>query len=381
MSNHSSIFTPCYETESGKVSIEDLLASFADTDLQVEGISRISDLHLKIGEVIRFRLDGELEPVEGGEPLTEDVFRQLVRPLLTEPLLEAFDAGTIGDCDHGFFWEKRSINFRLNLFSDRDGSACVLRMLPQQVPDIESLGFLYPQAIERITTLRAGLILVTGVTSSGKTTTVASLLNHINQSRKSRIITLEDPIEFVFKSDQCLISQRELNTHIKTFADGLRSALRENPDVIYVGEIRDRETAALALTAAETGHLVISTLHTKDVKGSFSRLVDMFPSDRADEICAQLSFSMAAIISQKLAHRKGQPGRLPVFEVLLNDSAVANLIRTGKWQQIYGKLETSGKQGMNTLEQHLLNLIKDGDIDKAEAQALANDGGFGSRIT
>ncbi len=380
MADHSSISTPCYETESGLVSIEDLLASFADPQMQVDGISRISDLHLKIGEVIRFRLDGELEPVEGGKPLTEDVFCQLVLPLLTPPLREAFNGGNLGDCDHGFYWEKRSINFRLNLFSDRDGSACVLRMLPKEVPSIDLLGFMYPQAIERISALRSGLILVTGVTSSGKTTTVASLLNYINQTRKSRIITLEDPIEFVFKSKQCLISQRELNTHIVTFADGLRSALRENPDVIYVGEIRDQETAGLALTAAETGHLVISTLHTKDVKGTFSRLVDMFPSDRADEICTQLSFSLSAIISQKLAHRKDKPGRQPVFEVLLNDSAVANLIRTGKWPQIYGKLETSGKQGMNTLEQHLLSLLSNGEIDRAEAQSQANDGNFSSRM-
>lgn len=380
MANSPSISTPCYGTKAGKLSIEDLLGSFADPDLQVDGISRISDLHLKIGEVIRFRLDGDLEPVEGGEPLTEPVFRQLIGPLLTEPLRESFEAGKLGDCDHGYFWPERSINFRLNLFSDRDGSACVLRMLPQQVPEIDSLGFLNPQVVERLTSLRSGLILVTGVTSSGKTTTVASFLNRINETRKARVITLEDPIEFVFKRDQCLISQRELNTHIKTFAQGLRSALRENPDVIYVGEIRDQETAALALSAAETGHLVISTLHTKDVKGTFSRLVDMFPSDRTDEICTQLSFSMAAIISQKLAHRKGEPGRQPVFEVLLNDSAVANMIRTGKWAQIYGKLETSGKQGMNTLEQHLLSLVESGRIDKVEARGLANDPAFGGGL-
>ncbi|MGB0335099.1 MAG: type IV pilus twitching motility protein PilT [Opitutales bacterium] len=362
-----------YKAQGGMFSIIDLLRIFADSKMEIDGISRISDLHMKVGEPVRYRYDGELETIEGGEALTAEQLRELVFPLLTEEQCELLVGNTRVDIDAGFTWEDEKINFRLNVFHDRDGLACVMRMLPKHIPEIDELGFMNDQVWQDLVELKQGLVLVTGVTGSGKSTTIASLIDYINKSRKARIITLEDPIEYVFRSEQSLISQRELGKHLPDFPSGLRSALRENPDVIYLGEIRDAVTAQLALTAAETGHLVLSTLHTKDVKGTFSRIVDLFPSERSSEISAQLSFSLAYAISQKLLARKSGGGRVPVFEVLKNNSAVANLIRTAKLHQIYSKISTGYQEGMNTLEQHLIALVESGAISREEAIRHANE--------
>ena len=369
-----------YEAQGGKHSIFDLLHSFADPALEVDGISRISDLHMKVGEPVRFRYDGELESIRGGEPLTDELIRDLVFPLITEEQRDRFVSNTKNDLDAGFAWEEEKINFRLNVFRDRDGLACVMRMLPKFIPEIDEIGFMNDQVWQDLVSLKQGLILVTGVTGSGKSTTIASMLDYINKSRKVRIITLEDPVEYVFESQQALISQRENGKHFDSFANGLRSALRENPDIIYVGEIRDAETAQLALTAAETGHCVCSTLHTKDVTGSFSRLIDMFPEGRSSEIVTQLSFTLAYSINQRLLTRKSGEGRIPVFEVLKNNAAVANLVRTGKIHQVYGKIETGQADGMNTREQHLIELAERGEISKQEAIAHASDPAIVNRL-
>ncbi len=369
-----------YPAQGGTFSMIDLLRSFADPELEVEGISRISDLHMKVGEPVRYRFDGDLETIEGGVPLSEEVLKELVFALLNEDQRKALIDNPRNDIDTGYFWEEPGINFRLNVFHDRDGLACVMRMLPKHIPEIDELGFMNPQVWQDIAALKQGLVLVTGVTGSGKSTTIASIIDHINKSQKARIITLEDPIEYIFRSEQSLISQRELGKHLTDFPNGLRSALRENPDIIYVGEIRDATTAQLALTAAETGHLVLTTLHTKDVKGTFSRIIDMFPAERSNEIAAQLSFSVAYSISQKLLARKSGAGRIPVFEVLKNNLGVANLVRTGKLHQIYSKMETGLNDGMNTLEQHLIQLVEDGVVSKEEAVAHANDANIISRL-
>jgi twitching motility protein PilT len=381
--SHMSDFDPnkkVYKAQGGIFSILDLLRSFADPALEIDGISRISDLHMKVGEPVRYRYDGDLETIENGEDLTEEVMRELVFPLINESQRKRLLENTLLDLDSGYCWEEARINFRLNIFHDRDGMACVMRMLPKHIPEIDEIGFMNPQVWQDITGLNQGLVLVTGVTGSGKSTTIASIIDYINKSRKARIITLEDPIEYVFQSEQALISQRELGQHLSDFPNGLRSALRENPDIIYVGEIRDATTAQLALTAAETGHLVFSTLHTKDVKGTFSRIVDMFPPERANEVAAQLSFSLAFAVSQKLLVRKSGEGRVPVFEVLKNNSGVANIVRTGKLHQVYSKMETGLSDGMNTLEQHLIELVESGTISKEEAIAHANDGNLVSRL-
>lgn len=369
-----------YAAQGGQHSIFDLLHSFADPEYEVDGLSRISDLHMKVGEPIRFRFDGSLELIEGGEPLTEALIRDLVFPLLSEAQRRSFEDNPHKDLDAGFAWDEQGINFRLNVFRDRDGTACVMRMLPKFIPEADAIGFMHEQVWQDLVSIKQGLVLVTGVTGSGKSTTIASLLDYINKSRKVRILTLEDPIEYVFNSEQALISQRENGKHFDTFANGLRSALRENPDIIYVGEIRDAETAQLALTAAETGHCVFSTLHTKDVKGAFSRLIDMFPEGRSAEIAAQMSFTLAYAINQKLLHRKNGEGRVPVFEVLKNNGAVANLVRTGKVHQVYGKIETGQADGMNTFEQHLIELVRQGTLSKEEAIAHANDPAIVNRL-
>ena len=310
-----------YEAQGGMYSMLDLLRTFTDTDMQTDGMSRISDLHLKVGEPVRFRLDGDLETIAEGIPVTEPVLRSLVFPLLSEKQRQSLTSNVLLDIDAGYTWEEEKLNFRLNVFHDRDGMACVIRMLPKHIPEIDELGFMDPRVWQDITFLKQGLVLVNGVTGSGKSTTIASILEYINKSRKTRILTLEDPIEYVFSSEQSLISQRELGKHLSDFPNGLRSALRENPDIIYVGEIRDSVTAQLALTAAETGHLVFSTMHTKDVKGTFSRFIDMFPGDQSNEIATQLSFSLAFVISQKLLPRKSGNGRIPCFEILNGDGS------------------------------------------------------------
>ena len=369
-----------YIAQGGDFSIIDLLHSFADPELEVDGISRISDLHMKVGEPVRYRYDGDLETIEGGEPLTEEILRELIFPLISQSQRQSLIDNPQLDIDSGYSWEEKKINFRLNIFHDRDGMACVMRMLPKHIPEIDEIGFMNAKVWQDITELKQGLVLVTGVTGSGKSTTIASIIDYINKSRKARIITLEDPIEYIFSSEQSLISQRELGKNLSDFPNGLRSALRENPDIIYVGEIRDATTAQLALSAAETGHMVLSTLHTKDVKGTFSRIIDMFPAERSTEIAAQLSFSLAFAVSQKLLARKSGNGRVPVFEVLKNNSGVANVVRTGKLHLVYSKLETSQAEGMNTLEQHLIELVEADEISKKEAIAHANDGNIVTRL-
>lgn len=369
-----------YNVQGELRSIIDLLYSFADPNLEIDGISRISDLHMKVGEPVRYRYDGDLETIKEGELLTEELIRELIFPLISESQRQSLLDEPTSDIDAGYEWVEEEINFRLNVFRDRDGLACVMRMLPKHIPDVDELGFINDQIWQNLVQSKQGLVLLTGVTGSGKSTTIASILDYINKSRKVRIITLEDPVEYVFKSEQALISQREVGSHCKSFASGLRSALRENPDIIYIGEIRDTETAQLALSAAETGHLVLSTLHTKDVKGTFSRFVDMFPDSRASEISAQLSFSLSFAISQKLLARKSGNGRVPVFEVLRNNAGVANLIRSSKIHQIYSKMETGQNEGMNTLEQHLIHLVEQDVITKEEAIAHANDAAIVGRL-
>jgi len=369
-----------YQAQGGHFSIADLLHNFTDPELQIDGMPRVSDLHMKVGEAVRFRFDGELEIVEGGEALTEEALRRLVYPMLSEAQRDTLEQSPFASVDAGFTWGEGNVSFRLNVFHERDGLACVMRMLPSKLPEADELGFLHDRTWEELVDLKQGLVLVTGVTGSGKSTTIASLLDRINKTRKARIITLEDPIEYLFHSQQSLISQRELGEHMESFGHGLRSALRENPDIIYVGEIRDPETAALALTAAETGHLVFATLHTKDVIGAFGRLVDMFPAERSSEVATQLSFALAFVISQKLLRKKDGLGRVPAFEVMKNSGGVGNIIRTNKLAQIYGRIETGSNEGMNTLEQHLLELYAQGRVTKEEAVLHANDAAVIGRL-
>ena len=345
MSGHYDINHPIYQVGQNSLSFSQLLNYFIDPSYKRGNLSRISDMHVKIGIPLSLRIDDDLVPLPEGIAVNDDTMKYFLGILLSEKNLEIVtDEENPKDVDTAFEWKEQGVNFRLNVFRDRDGLAFVMRVLASTIPPIQEVGLPSDKIWQDISGLKRGLVLVTGVTGSGKSTTISSLINHINLSRKTRIITLEDPVEFLFQSESSMVSQRQVGQDVPSFSDGLRSALRENPDIIFVGEIRDTETASLALSAAETGHLVFSTLHTRDAKGALSRIVDMFPSEQTKSLCLQLSFSLSYVLSQKLVPRSDGNGRILAMEVLKNVPALGNLIRTGNWQQVYSTMETQSKR-------------------------------------
>ncbi len=378
--SESALTARIYPVGNSVLSIVDLLGRFAEPQFQHEGIARLSDLHLKTGERARYRFDSELVELPEASKLTAEIIKGLLYPLLSETQIERLERRTDGDVDASFDWPESKLSFRINAFHDRDGLACVIRVLPREIPPVHRVGFPDDNVWKEIVELQQGLIIVTGITGSGKSTTIASLIQHINRHRRARVITLEDPVEYVFQSDRSLISQRELGQDIVSFSDGLRSALREDPDIIFVGEMRDRETTSLALTAAETGHLVFSTLHTKDTKGVLSRIIDMFPPERNKELSTQLSFSLTMAIGQKLVARADGSGRRAAMEVLKVTPAIGHMIRSGNWHQIYSSMETGTKDGMTTMERHLVSLVREGEITQQEAIRRANDPTIGNYL-
>ena len=381
MSKQYDINQPIYQVGDSPLSFSQMLNYFIDPAYKRGNLSRISDMHVKIGRPVSFRIDDDLTPMPGAGPVSDEVIRYMLGVLLSERHLSiVLSEDKVEDVDTAFEWEEQAVNFRLNIFRDRDGLAFVMRVLASNIPPIQEVGLPSEKIWQDITTLKRGLVLVTGVTGSGKSTTISSLINHVNLYRKTRIITLEDPVEFLFKSESSMVSQRQIGQDVPTFASGLRSALRENPDVIFVGEIRDTETASLALSAAETGHLVFSTLHTRDAKGALSRIVDMFPSEQTKSLCLQLSFSLSFVLSQKLVPRADGNGRILAMEVLKNIPALGNLIRTGNWQQVYSTMETQSKEGMMTMEQHLLHLYQHGVISKETAITYTNEASLLERL-
>ena len=363
---------PVYPVAGKMHSLHDLLSVFTDPAHMLGGMSRFSDLHLKTGEAVHYRYDGDMMPLPDAPAMRPEVAEHLIGAMLAPDQLARLLAKPPTDVDASFTWTEGGQNFRVNAFRDRDGLAAVVRVLPHYIPRAETLGLPEARVWQDICALQQGLIIIAGNTGSGKSTTIASFLQHINEHRPVRVITLEDPIEYTFASKRALFSQRELGTHVPSFAAGLRSALREDPDIIFVGEMRDRDTTALALTAAETGHLVFSTLHTKDAKGTITRIVDMFPPERTKEIAAQLSLSLSYVIGQKLVSRRGGGRRIAV-EIFKNTTGVANLVRTGTWHQLYSQIETGHKDGMITLERHLYSLAQAGEISLDEARRNAND--------
>ncbi|MGE4619948.1 MAG: PilT/PilU family type 4a pilus ATPase [Planctomycetota bacterium] len=371
-------FPPVYKVGESHWSLQDLLGRFDEPAFLSDGVHRISDLHLQPGHPAHYRFDGELVPLPGGSALDSDTVIGLLEPILNDKSKQRLQAGK--DLDTSWDWQERKLAFRINVFRSREGTCAAIRVLASEIPPPEELGFPMERSWSEIVNLEQGLVIITGVTGSGKSTTVASLLRRRARDRGERIITLEDPIEYTLKGDRSLISQRELGTHLESFSDGLRSALREDPDVIFVGEIRDAETAALALTAAETGHVVITTMHTKDARGAVTRLIDIFPIDRTHEICSQLSFSLHSVIAQKLVPRSDGLGRRAAMEVMKNLNAIANLIRTGKWAQIPAALETQRKNGCITLDQHLKQLVENGSVDMEAALRYANTASLQSML-
>ena len=348
------------------LSMNDMLAYF-----ERMGAMRVSDLHIKIGTQPAYRIDGDLVRLKGGL-VTQDIAEKLIYPLLGPKNVESLKRNMAVDCSYKY----ESLQFRINAFKENDGLAAAIRALGTDVPAPEKIGF--PNSTwQDIVRRKHGLVLFTGITGAGKSTTIASLIDRINENRACRIITLEDPIEYIFQQKNSMISQRELGRDVDTFTHGLRSMMREDPDIIFVGEMRDAETVALTLTAAETGHLVFSTLHTRDVIGSITRILDFFPHQKQDEVRNQLSLGLRYIISQKLIPRKDGTGRIVAMEILNSNYALANLIRKGKIEQMYSQMQVKTKdqpdERMITLERHLAQLVKRGQVDLLEAQKWAND--------
>ncbi|MEN6308164.1 MAG: PilT/PilU family type 4a pilus ATPase [Anaerohalosphaeraceae bacterium] len=352
--------------EGAMLSINDMLAYF-----EKQGAMRVSDLHIKVGTQPCYRIDGDLVKLKGGL-VTQDVAEKLIFPVLGEKNIEFLKRDMAVDCSFKY----GTIQFRINSFYENDGLCAAIRALGTVIPPPEQIGF-PNDAWQDIVRRKHGLILFTGITGAGKSTTIASLIERINDNRACRVITLEDPIEYIYSQKNSMISQREIGRDVPSFSSGLRSMMRQDPDVIFVGEMRDSETVSMTLTAAETGHLVFSTLHTRDSVGSITRILDFFPEGRQEEVRNQLSLGLRYIISQKLLPRKDGKGRVVAMEILNNNYAIANLIRKNKLEQVYSQLQVKTKnqveEKMVTMERHLALLVKRGVVDLREAQKWAND--------
>ena len=326
-----------------------------------------SDLHLSVGDPPRVRLDGELEELSDIEAPSGELLERLLREVTPGRQQAIFDETS--DADFAYELPGRA-RFRVNLFRNRTGAAAVFRQIPNEIPTFEQLGL--PEQLRRLAELSKGLVLVTGPTGSGKSTTLAALIDLVNKTRRDHIITIEDPIEFVHSSKGCLVSQREVGVHTQSFKRALRAALREDPDIVLVGEMRDLETTAIAIETAETGHLVFGTLHTTTASSTVERVVDQFPGDRQEQIRIMLSESLRAVIAQTLLKRVGG-GRVAAFEILTCTPAVSNLIREGKTFQIPSALQTGKAQGMCQMTDSLLDLVENGIVEPREAYLKASD--------
>ncbi len=323
-----------------------------------------SDLHLSAGMPPLLRRDGDIQKIDTPS-LDADAIQTLAYEVMTDRQQAEFEKHMEVD----FSFELPGIaRFRVNVFQQNRGIGAVFRTIPSEVLSLEAIRA--PEIFKSIAAMPRGLVLVTGPTGSGKSTTLAAMIDHINNTQKLHILTIEDPIEFVHQSKNALINQREVHRDTKSFSSALRSALREDPDVILVGELRDLETISLAMTAAETGHLVFATLHTSSAAKTIDRIIDIFPGDEKSMVRSMLSESLQAVISQTLLKKTGG-GRIAAHEIMLGSSAIRNLIREDKVAQMYSMIQTSNKLGMQTLDQNLKQLLDDGLINKDEARSKA----------
>jgi len=320
------------------------------------GQHALSDLHFHVGQPLAIRLHGEIQS------FPEDVIETAEMQAFLHEILPPAAAQRFSEHhDLDLAIEVEGERYRVNLFRTSRGQAAVLRKIETRIPAMDALGI--PAAARDILHHENGLILVTGPTGSGKSTTLAAMIDQINRTRAGHIITIEDPIEYIHASQRCVVSQREVGRDTDSFSAALRASLREDPDIILVGEMRDLETIQLALTAAETGHLVFGTLHTSGAPNTINRIIDVFPPQQQDQVRAQLSQSLRLVMTQKLFRRKGQPGRIAAFEVMLCNSAVRNLIREGKVFQIPGVMQTARSEGMMPMETAVQMLLQGGKID------------------
>lgn len=313
-----------------------------------------SDLHISVGLPPVIRVDGNLIRTEN-PPLTKEDVQMMAFSMLNNEQRRVLEQNWEIDCSFGLHGVGR---FRVNIYKERSNYAIALRTITSDVPSFEQLGL--PDVVKNTADKPRGLILVTGPTGSGKSTTLASMIDHINSNRSEHILTVEDPIEYIHNSKRSIVHQRELGQDTRSFANALKSALREDPDIILVGEMRDLETIALALTAAETGHLVMGTLHTSSASQTIDRIVDVFPAEQQQQIRIQLSSSLVAVFSQTLIPRLApdgkKSGRVLAQEIMIVTPAIANMVREGKTAQIYSAIQTGGNQNMQTLETALKNL-------------------------
>jgi len=339
-----------------------------DHYLAVGKESGASDIHLSVNSPPSWRRYGLLEPIwEQAEPLTAAQTEQLAAGFLTPEHLERL--ATRGDVD--FAYATSIGRFRASVVRQRTGCNIVFRIISDNVRSMDELGL--PQQLKMLTQFHNGLVLVTGSVGSGKSTTLAALVDEINRNRQDHIITLEDPIEYIIPSRGCHVTQREVHTHTKSFANALRGALREDPDVIMVGEMRDLETISLAITASETGHLVLGTLHTSNAARTLDRLLDVFPTDQRDQIRIMVSESLRGIVSQQLVPRADGTGRALAIEILMNTPAVGNVIREAKTFMLPGIIQTGKKLGMKLMDDSLQELFLAGTITTEEAVYRAED--------
>jgi twitching motility protein PilT len=339
---------------------------FAEVLLEVLD-RRASDLHITAGTPPMLRVRGRLAPMEGYPVLTPTDTREIVYSILSDSQRQKFENNWQLDFAYQIPGKAR---FRVNAYFQRSAVGAAFRLIPFDVVPLETLGL--PPVVAEFANRPRGLVLVTGPTGSGKSTTLASLIDVINATREEHIMTIEDPIEFLHKHKKCMVNQRELGSDAMSFADALKGALRQDPDVILVGEMRDLETIGTAITAAETGHLVFATLHTQDTPQTIDRIIDVFPSEQQGQIRAQLAVALQGIMTQMLLPTADGAGRTVAAEVLVPTPAVRNLIREGKSHQIYSVLQTGGAQGMQTMDAALSQLVRAGKITRQLAESRAH---------
>jgi twitching motility protein PilT len=328
---------------------------------------KASDLHLRSGQRPLYRVDGDIVADAGAEPIGSEFLERMLVTIMPRRNREEFQEQNDTDLAYELDGVAR---FRVNVFRDRYGIGSVIRAIPSRVVTTEEMG-ITPE-VARLCDYPKGLVLVTGPTGSGKSTTLCSLIDRVNRNRKDHVITIEDPIEFVHANKGCLITQRQVGQHTNSFKNALRAALREDPDVVLVGELRDLETVSIAIETAETGHLVFATLHTSTAPSTIDRIIDQFPADRQAQVRVMLSESLKGVISQTLCRKKGG-GRVAAREILLTTPAVSNLIRESKTFQIQSVIQTSRRLGMVTLTDALVELVEAGQVEPSEAYAKAVD--------
>ena len=326
---------------------------------------RASDLHLSAGLPAMLRIDGSLREY-AQDVLTHEEILQAVQGIMS-PLQKAHFEEEL-ECDFSF--EVPGVSrFRVNVYQQIRGVSVAFRAIPSRIPSLQSLDA--PAIFSDLATRPRGLVLVTGPTGSGKSTTLAAMIDELNRTQTKHVLTIEDPVEFLYQPDRCLINQREVGGQTLSFANALRAAMREDPNVILVGEMRDLETIRLAITAAETGHLVLATLHTSGAAKAIDRIIDVFPAEEKSVVRSMLSESLTAVISQVLCKRKQGEGRVAAYEIMLGTTAVRNLIRESKVAQLYSAIQTGSNVGMQTLDQSLAKLVQQGQISTEEAAAKA----------